>query len=105
MSRQATIQHLLTEAFPPLHLEVIDESRMHSVPEGSQSHFKILLVSDRFQGMKAIDRQRRINKLLAGEFTTGLHALTLHLWTPDEWFARGGMAPDSPPCLGGSKEG
>jgi BolA protein len=103
MSRQQRIQSKLTATFNPVHLEVSDESHMHSVPEGSESHFKVLVVSEIFREMKRIDRQRRINALLADEFNSGLHALSLHTWSPEEWFEKGGQAPDSPPCLGGSK--
>jgi BolA protein len=40
---------------------------------------------------------------LKDEFEIGLHALALHTWTPDEWLQKGGIAPDSPECMGGSK--
>ena len=105
MNRKKSIEQKLREAFSPLQLEVLDESHMHSVPEGAQSHFKVTLVSERFQGEKPVVRQRAVNRLLAEEFATGLHALALHTWTPEEWFEKGGRAPDSPPCLGGSKQG
>ena len=103
MDRRATIERILSEAFTPTYLVVEDESRMHSVPEGAESHFKVLLVSPVFEGMKTIERQRRVNQLLAAEFQSGLHALSLHTWTPLQWFDKGGAAPESPPCLGGSK--
>lgn len=103
MNRKETIEQRLREALSPLHLEVADESHMHSVPEGAQSHFKVTVVSERFRGEKLIARQRSVNRLLATEFDAGLHALALHTWTPEEWFEKGGRAPDSPPCLGGSK--
>ncbi len=63
------------------------------------------LVSEVFQGQTLVTRQRSVNRLLVQEFTTGLHALALHTWTPEEWFEKGGRVPDSPPCLGGSKRG
>ena len=103
MNRKETIEQRLREALSPLHLEVADESHMHSVPEGAQSHFKVTVVSERFQGEKLIARQRSVNHLLAAELNAGLHALALHTWTPEEWFEKRGRAPDSPPCLGGSK--
>ena len=103
MNRKETVEQRLREALSPLHLEVADESHMHSVPEGAQSHFKVTVVSERFRGEKLIARQRSVNRLLATEFDAGLHALALHTWTPEEWFEKGGRAPDSPPCLGGSK--
>jgi len=105
MNRKASIEQKLEEAFAPLHLEVVDESHMHSVPEGVQSHFKVTLVSEGFQGQTLVARQRAVNRLLAEEFASGLHALALHTWTPEQWFEKGGRAPDSPPCLGGSKKG
>lgn len=104
MSRKERIKQLLAEQFQPLHLEVEDESHMHNVPEGAQSHFKVILVSDQFEGMTPVARQRKVNQLVAEEFATGMHAFSLFTWTPQQWFEKGGQAPDSPPCLGGSKE-
>lgn len=103
MKRQQLIRERLTEAFHPLHLEVVDESHMHAVPEGAQSHFKVTLVAESFTGQTLVHRHRAVNSLLAGEFAQGLHALALHTMTPEEWFAKGGVSPVSPPCLGGSK--
>ena len=103
MSRKAAIESTLREALAPFHLEVLDESHMHSVPEGAESHFKVTVVSDRFQGQKLVSRHRLINQLLVSEFSAGLHALALHTWTPGEWYEKGGKTPESPPCLGGSK--
>ena len=103
MSRQQLIEHRLQDAFAPMHLDVVDESHMHSVPEGAQSHFKVTVVADAFAGESLLQRHRAVNGLLADEFARGLHALALHTMTPEEWFAKGGVSPDSPPCLGGSK--
>ena len=104
MSRLEDIRHRLQENFSPLHVEVIDESHMHSVPEGAESHFKVTVVTDRFQGKRLVERHRAVNELLADQFGTGLHALALHTMTPEEWFRKGGISPDSPPCLGGSAQ-
>ena len=43
-----------------------------------------------------------MNQLLGEAFRGGLHALSIHAKTPDEWAATPG-APASPACLGGSK--
>ncbi len=102
MTRLARIETAVRDALEPLHLEVVDESHMHSVPEGAESHFKLLVVSERFAGQNLVARHRTVNALLRPEFQAGLHALALHTWTPEEWFERGGSAPESPPCLGGS---
>jgi BolA protein len=101
---QETIQQKLEAAFSPLHLEVINESHMHNVPEGAESHFKIVVVSDLFKDERLVNRHRRVNKLLADELQGGVHAIALHTQTPEEWFDQGGRTADSPPCLGGSKQ-
>ena len=103
MSVRQTVEQQIRDALAPLHLEVIDESGMHSVPEGAESHFKVVIVSDHFDGVKLIERHRMINRLLQQQFATGLHALAVHAMTPEEWFAKGGAVPGSPQCMGGSK--
>jgi BolA protein len=105
MSRKQKIERTLSQAFSPLHLEVTDESHRHSVPAGSESHFKVLVVAEGFANDSLVSRHRRINALLRDEFASGLHALALHAWTPEEWFEKGGQAPTSPECMGGSKTG
>ncbi|MCB1876926.1 MAG: BolA family transcriptional regulator [Chromatiales bacterium] len=103
MTRQETIRGKVEAALAPSHLEVIDESHMHSVPQGAESHFKVIVVSERFEGERLLNRHRMVNRALAEEFNNGLHALALHTMTPDEWFEKAGKAADSPECMGGSK--
>ena len=103
MSMQSNIESKLSASLSPLHLEVVNESNMHNVPEGSESHFKIVAVSDLFDGKSLLMRHRLINEILKKELESGVHALALHTMTPQEWFAKGGNAPESPPCLGGGK--
>ena len=105
MRMQQHISQALQSAFAPLHLEVEDESHTHNVPEDNQSHFKLTLVSDRFEGKPLIARHRAVNAVLKNQgIMDRIHALALHTMTPEEWFAKGGQAPDSPPCLGGGKQ-
>ncbi|MGR7920359.1 BolA family protein [Zobellella denitrificans] len=99
MSIQATIERKVQEALAPQHLEVINESYMHRVAPGSETHFKLVVVSDRFEGQRLLARHRALNSLLAEELAGGVHALALHTLTPAEWQARGGV-PDSPACRG-----
>ena len=42
------IESKLRDALAPLHLEVVNESSMHNVPRGSEAHFKVVVVSERF---------------------------------------------------------
>jgi BolA protein len=103
VSRQQSIQEKLSAALAPVHLDVENESRMHNVPAGSETHFKVVIVSDAFEGLGLVDRHRRVNAALADELKTGLHALTIRALTPAQWSAEGAAGFQSPPCLGGSK--
>lgn len=103
MSMKTQIEHKLSEALDPEFIEVLNESGNHNVPAGSESHFKVTIVSDSFNGERLIQRHRRVNRLLADELAGQLHALALHTLTPDEWFERAGHTSESPPCHGGGK--
>ncbi|XP_018022805.1 putative bolA-like protein K11H12.1 [Hyalella azteca] len=59
------------------HVAVVDESHMHNVPRGAETHFKVLVVSTRFQGMPLIQRHRLVNDVLAEELASGVHALSI----------------------------
>lgn len=86
----------------PDFVELTNESHNHSVPKNSETHFKLLLVSELFQGMNRVQRQRRIYDLLADELKNGVHALTMRLLTPEE-YSKEQPAFVSPNCHGGSK--
>lgn len=98
MNRADRIEAVLGSALPLLHLEVTNESHGHHVPAGSETHFKVVLVSMDFAQQSRVVRHRRVNALLADEFAAGMHALAIHTYTPAEWQARHGEAPMSPPC-------
>ncbi|QVM87628.1 BolA family transcriptional regulator [Pseudomonas lalucatii] len=85
-------------ALQPQHLEVLDESHMHS--RGLETHYKAVIVSPQFSGLNAVKRHQKVYASL-GELMGQLHALALHT-TPEEW-AQQGAAPDSPTCRGGSQ--
>lgn len=89
------------QSLQPQFLEVVNESHQHNVPAGSESHFKVTVVSDAFQGKMLLARHRMVNKILADELAQSIHALVLHTMTMDEWFEKSGTRNDSPPCLGG----
>ncbi len=104
MSTQAQIETKLQAVFAPAFLEVLNESHMHNVPPGSESHFKVTVVSEQFNDQRLVARHRLVNQALADELAGSIHALALHTLTPDEWFERAGATPDSPQCLGGGKK-
>ena len=101
MTVQNQIESKLTDGFELLHLEVLNESSGHNVPPGSESHFKVVLVSSEFEGVRPLARHRRVNEVLADELAGSVHALAIHTYTDTEWRQRFSDAPMSPPCLGG----
>ena len=103
MSQQTAITDKLSERFDLMHLEVINESGSHNVPQGSETHFKVVLVCGEFSGQRPLARHRAVHETLAGELSGGVHALAVHTYTEQEWRKRFGDAPLSPPCLGGSQ--
>lgn len=101
MSRADRISSILNSALSPVHMEIENESHMHSVPKNSETHFKVLAVSEKFDGKTRIDRQRMINDLLKEELQNGLHALTQKTLTPSEWEKqKEALNFQSPDCVG-----
>ncbi|MFT5503431.1 MAG: BolA protein [Gammaproteobacteria bacterium] len=102
MTIQQIIESRLNENFEITHLSVENESHQHNVAPGSESHFKVTIVSPQFIDQMLIKRHRLINQALRDELSQ-IHALALHTLTPDEWVSRGGEVADSPDCRGGGK--
>jgi BolA protein len=102
MSMQATIEQKLAGEFDVDYIEVENESHMHNVAPGAESHFKVTIVSRLFDQLMLIKRHRMVNQALQQEMQQ-IHALALHTLTPQEWQARGGVVADSPKCRGGGK--
>lgn len=100
---QSAIEATLTQAIDLAFFEIINESHMHSVPENSETHFNVCLVSTEFEGLTSVKRHQRIYGLLAEQLKGPVHALALHTYTPQEWQEKNGEIPASPNCLGGSK--
>ncbi len=92
-SRAARLETVLTSAFSPTQLRVLDDSARHAGHAGAQpggeTHYSVLLVSEAFRGMNRVARSRAVHAALAAEFTGGMHALSLVLRTPEEAAAEG----------------
>jgi BolA protein len=92
MSAEKTVQHTITnklrEAFTPESLDVIDESHLHEGHSGhrpgGETHFRIYIVSDAFEGKSRIERHRMINATLATELAGPVHALAIKAQAPEE---------------------
>jgi BolA protein len=88
MTVAATIERKLTERFAPTRLEVIDDSHRHAGHAGAQpggeTHFTVILVSNKFSGVGRVARQRLVYETLAEELAGGVHALSLTTLGPGE---------------------
>ena len=96
----SSIQSKISQHLSPVHIEIINESYMHNVPKGSETHFKVVVVSEKFRDTKLIARHRMVNDLLSEELKTGVHALSIVAKTPDQW-TDSQTVEKSPACRGG----
>ncbi|XP_023707763.1 bolA-like protein DDB_G0274169 isoform X2 [Cryptotermes secundus] len=74
---ERAIRQKLVETLNPVHLDIINESYMHNVPPGSETHFKVVVVSDKFDNLPLIKAK-----------------------TPTQW-KEGTQVSPSPACRGG----
>jgi len=88
MTAVTKIEEKLKAAFDIEKLVVIDESYLHEghagARPGGESHFKVEIISIDFEGASRVDRQRMIYKVLQGELSTFIHALSLNVKAPSE---------------------
>ena len=103
MNVHEIIEQKISKALSPSHLQVINESHMHNVPPGSESHFKLVVVTDTFSGVPRVRRHQTVNGILKDELAGPIHALSMETLTMEEWERKGGVVRASPDCLGGSK--
>lgn len=94
---EKSISEKINKSLSPEVLILENESRMHSGPR-TESHFKLYVVSNKFEGMTRVERQRLVNDVLAENFKQGLHALTMKLQTQGEHKEKGLGGFVSPLC-------
>ena len=92
MNTRDLITEKLTKAFAPQSLDVVDESHQHEGHAGhrpgGQTHFRVYIVAEAFEGKSRIERHRMVNQALSGELAAGVHALAIHAAAPGD----GGVA-------------
>ena len=88
MTVKDIISKKLHDAFAPERLDVIDESHLHEGHmghrPGGETHFRVNIVSDGFEGKSRLERHRMINAALAAELAGPVHALALKAQTKAE---------------------
>lgn len=82
------IRKKLTAEFSPSRLDVVDDSDKHQGHaghrEGGESHFTVVIESQAFAGVGRVERQRRVNRVLAQELAGPVHALSIRAIAPGE---------------------
>ncbi|WII92467.1 BolA family transcriptional regulator [Kingella negevensis] len=69
--------------------EFEDQSHLHAGHAGNKGggHYAVLIVSEAFEGMNRVARQRKVQELLSELFTSKqIHALSVVARTPNEYF-------------------
>lgn len=102
MNVQQQIENTLTQLLNPVVLDVVNESSQHNVPPDSQTHFKVVIVSEQFVGQRKVARHQQVYGAVSEQMAGPVHALALHTYTPEEWQVQDN-SPQSPNCMGGSK--
>jgi BolA protein len=91
-TRAARMETLLRAAFAPIALSIADDSAKHAghagASAGGETHYTVRIVSNSFAGLSRVDRSRAVHTALGSEFTTGLHALSLELRSPEEGLSK-----------------
>ncbi len=88
MIMQQRIIARLTAALDPVLLDIVDESHLHAghagAREGGGTHYRVRVVSAKFDRRSRVERHRLVYDLLTAEFSDGLHALALVAKAPGE---------------------
>ena len=89
MKRKLKIEKIISESYSPYFYSVIDVSEQHrghqNFKENIESHFEIIVVSDKFIDIKRIDRHRMVNYSLKNEFCSDLHSAIIKTYTIEEY--------------------
>lgn len=105
------LTQLMQQELAPSVLQLTNESYMHKVPKDAETHFKAVVVSERFTGLAPVQRHRLVYAAVKPELQANggtVHALAITAKTAAEWEALQGCqdalqaaTQRSPPCLGG----
>ena len=89
MKRKLKIEKIILKDYNPYFYSVIDVSEQHrghqNFKENVESHFEIIVVSDKFIDIKRIDRHRMVNNSLKNEFCSDLHSAIIKTYTIEEY--------------------
>ena len=90
------IANKIKKEFNPSYYKVVNESHNHST-SSTESHFNVVIVSEKFSHLSLLKRHRAVNYLLREELKK-IHALAIHTYTKKEWHKKSDNAYESPKC-------
>ena len=89
LKRKINIENLILKNYEPEFFSVLDVSEQHrgheNFKEDVESHFEIIIVSEKFKNLNRIERHRMVNKTLKKEFLSDLHSIILKTYTIEEF--------------------
>lgn len=91
--RADIIHTRLESGLDAIHIEIEDDSALHAGHLGAQGgggHYRVLVVSPRFEGLSRVAAQRLVYQALGELMATDIHALEMRTLTPDQWNRPGG---------------
>lgn len=91
---QQLIERLQT--LSPEHLEVVNESSGHGgYFPGKESHFKVVIVSAAFAGLRLVQRHQKVYAAVGDLLSPSkIHALAIHAFVTDEWQGQDTTSPE-----------
>jgi BolA protein len=86
--RPALIERRLYSNLEATHVEVMDDSQLHAGhlgAEGGGGHFRVVVVSPRFEGVSRLEAQRMVYRALGDLMDGAIHAIQIQTLTPAAW--------------------
>ena len=103
MMLEKLLQQSLIQSLNPIFLDLENESHGHNVPKSSETHFRLVIVSEAFEGLSRVKRHQLVYKAANPMLKQGIHALAMQCFTEPEW-AESPEQFKSPPCKGGMRK-
>ena len=103
MKLETLLRNSLIQDINPSFIALENESHGHNVPKNSETHFRLVIVSEVFDGLSRVKRHQLVYKAADEALRQGIHALAMQCFTESEW-ANNPVRLTSPPCKGGMKK-
>ena len=88
MTRTERLRERVVRGLAAEHVELQDESDRHGGHAGAAGgggHYRLTVVSARFEGQDALARHRLVYAAVGDLIPGEVHALAIRAYTPDEW--------------------